>query len=946
MSSENSMLPTEIELALEVMPCQAMHLSHEPIDTPHACAFFGGVGAYHSYDYATSGAPDTPGIEQRANYKGKRRLIPEILSGCRKAPIMAVGINPNLPGFWEGKRGSLNPIFDDFHQFAHYFRYRALAKLQIPPNAYEVLREGRADDPFDGTPLMPIGAELPTEAADQTMYKAYQSLLDGLAEKMGWNEHELTVGEDLSYGNMVACPSAKWQTRPDSKYPHLPVMSDAEVQGIVSECFHERRYFLRQLFQSLPAVLLVFSGATRDAFITAMRGHFVEGEPKVGESLEALLARPVRLRYGTTEDGEELTARVIFTPHASGNPAGFAETKARVIEILAEEARAGRITLKKSNGHLGRPRGDCSFCENALYRIGACDYQSELIPLRRSKSGEPELLSVEVPTEPTAITEKKAQERLLRAFLPSPAEKRPERTSEGLLGGSTRLSTYVLAGDIATMNDAGDVIRNGRVYINGSDIVAVSGSNDKAPEGFLDAQVIHTEGTIYPGLLDLHNHLVYNVLTLWNVPKKFSNRSKWRTHPEYKSLVSMPLGALAKPRRSAMAIVRYVETKALLGGTTTHQGMRSMQKGLLQYFQGLVRNFEAPSNKRLPSASGTLMDLRIGVAGEIDKFKNALKKHHGYFYHLSEGVDDDARQFFVDLRDNGLLAPSLLGIHSLALRPADYKAMAKAGAKVVWSPLSNMLLYGSTISPMQLAASGVSFAFGCDWSPSGSKNLLEELKVARLVIDNENAPITNETLCAAVTRVAANAVGWGDALGVVGEGRLADLLVVRGKGGDVYERLVRATERDVTLVVIDGVARHGDANVMRSFGISDAELELLTVGGKEKCLYLAQEDDTLEGMRFDEATETLTSSMSRLRDLDGELQWDGFDPRGGFSVMPDFEDEDSGEEGLLASVEMPESVPLDPATVVDDASYMDRLAAIEHFPAFVVEGLKRFYANG
>jgi hypothetical protein len=36
------------------------------------------------------------------------------------------------------------------------------------------------------------------------MYVAYQGLLDDLAAEMGWPSGQLVVGEDLSYGNMVA----------------------------------------------------------------------------------------------------------------------------------------------------------------------------------------------------------------------------------------------------------------------------------------------------------------------------------------------------------------------------------------------------------------------------------------------------------------------------------------------------------------------------------------------------------------------------------------------------------------------------------------------------------------------------------------------------------------------------------------------------------------------
>jgi hypothetical protein len=82
------------------------------------------------------GPPPGQRIDQPSVYLGRAPLVAEPLSGCRKAPIMAAGINPNLPGWWPATRNSVNPLFDDYAQFAHYFRYRATAKLRVPEDTY------------------------------------------------------------------------------------------------------------------------------------------------------------------------------------------------------------------------------------------------------------------------------------------------------------------------------------------------------------------------------------------------------------------------------------------------------------------------------------------------------------------------------------------------------------------------------------------------------------------------------------------------------------------------------------------------------------------------------------------------------------------------------------------------------------------------------------------
>jgi hypothetical protein len=382
-SDPASRLPSEVELVYEVMSCNAMRTAQEPLGHPHPCGYFRRWGTYHSYDYTIEGAPAEPGVVHESRYVGRAPLVPELLSGCRKAPIMAVGINPNLPGWWPHHRASMNPLFDDYRQYAHYFRYRAVDKVQLSEADYARFGGGPDDTPFSDVELdVPAGPggdrPIRLEPAPQRMYAAYQALLDALAEAMGWADARLAVGEDLAYGNMVASPSARWTTKADPADPTLPPMTDDERDGIVSECFRTRRYFLRQLFQSLPAVLLVFSQNTANAFVRELRGRFSVGDPRPGEPLADLMGREVRLRYGDRDDGRPLDARVVFAPHVTGNPDDFAAVREQVVSQLVAEADAGTLELAPS-GHLRRPPGACVFCP--MLEIGPCDYVDELQPL-------------------------------------------------------------------------------------------------------------------------------------------------------------------------------------------------------------------------------------------------------------------------------------------------------------------------------------------------------------------------------------------------------------------------------------------------------------------------------------------------------------------------------------------------------------------------------------
>ena len=64
----------------------------------------------------------------------------------------------------------------------------------------------------------------------------------------------------------------------------------------------------------------------------------------------------------------------------------------------------------------------------------------------------------------------------------------------------------VIAWTVVTMNDADDVLPNARVFIRDGTIVAVARDGEDLPASAADAIVVTTDGLVYPGLIDLHNH--------------------------------------------------------------------------------------------------------------------------------------------------------------------------------------------------------------------------------------------------------------------------------------------------------------------------------------------------------------------------------------------------------------------------------------------------------
>ncbi len=547
-----------------------------------------------------------------------------------------------------------------------------------------------------------------------------------------------------------------------------------------------------------------------------------------------------------------------------------------------------------------------------------------------------------------------------------------------------------LAGRVVTMDDAFTVKTDAVVYIDHGAIVAVQDRAAAAPTGFDNVVPVNTGGTLFPGLIELHNHLSYNALPLWSpVPKLFQHRGQWPDHPDYRKLISGPMTVVGQYRDAQgqpallAPLVRYVESKCLLGGVTTSQGiMLNSNAGVQRYYRGIVRNAEQTDDPGLPDAQGRIADVD---AKDARSFLARLKKENSCFLlHLSEGVtpsgqaDSVARRHFLALQvapDQWAINDRFAGIHAAGLLPEDFDVLAQHGGAMIWSPLSNLLLYGATARVDAAKRAGVRIGLGSDWSPSGSKNLLGELKVAWLYSQHVLGGLFGaRDLVAMATRDAAAILKWHKALGTLEPGKRADIVVIDGKAGDPYEALIKVKETSIRLVMINGVARYGMPALMKALG---AQGQTLPVGGKTRQIFLEQEtaDPDVANVSLSAACSTLRAAFRNLpklaRELEkpkpkkalraaldtpepvvwslalDEIQATGLDlrPRLPFNGPRDF----TGPERVslraaaapLSTILQP--IALDPLTVADDANFLLEIANQPNVPAPVRTDLADLY---
>lgn len=391
-----------------------------------------------------------------------------------------------------------------------------------------------------------------------------------------------------------------------------------------------------------------------------------------------------------------------------------------------------------------------------------------------------------------------------------------------------RLSTpLVVTGHLVTFDEARPEIPDGALYVDVDGVIqAVQRRTDPPPGGFDGATAVDTEGIVYPGLIDLHNHIAYNCLPLW-LPRRttaWTSRDQWPNHPEYKPDISLPANALC--HADGKAVLKYVETKAVVGGVTAIQGSAKVAH---PYEGWMVRNVEFETFRT--GVKSVNQSVRAFTEeAQYDAARRDLAEGHAFLYHLAEGTAESLIGDFEGCRGHGVLAPKFLGIHATALHPPQYAEWRAFGGAVIWSPFSNLWLYGATTDVPAARAAGMLVCLGADWSPSGSKSLLGELKVADL--HNRNAlrgGLSDRELCEMVTCNPADALGWSDRIGRLKPRLHADFVVMRARPGqDVHRTLIESTEPDVLLVAINGYPMYGTDELMR--GANAVNPESIDVG--------------------------------------------------------------------------------------------------------------------
>ncbi|HJT35309.1 MAG TPA: amidohydrolase family protein [Pirellulales bacterium] len=392
---------------------------------------------------------------------------------------------------------------------------------------------------------------------------------------------------------------------------------------------------------------------------------------------------------------------------------------------------------------------------------------------------------------------------------------------------------WAVHGDIVTERGS----RKGTVVFDDSGILGVM-YDDTAGERTTvsaDARQVEHGGYIFPGLIDCHNHAQWNAIPSWRSDRKYRDRYEWQNDRAYEKKVKQPYYAQIERNNLSYAALKYAEIRAVVGGTTALQSSYPVDVPPL-----LVRNLDSEyqTDSKVTSILQTTPEerfrFRLGLAsGKIRRI----------FLHVAEGRRDDleSRSEFGSLTNQGWLRPGIVVIHGTALSGDEFQQMPKNGVGLVWSPRSNLVLYGETTNIADAIDQEVIVALAPDWSITGSNNALEEMKFAHAYSKARLPPqrrLSAQRLFKMVTVDAAKVAGLEERLGAIRHGNAADLVLAPKLHGDPFESLLLTFPRHIQLVFIDGVPVYGDVEQLLKFGRSNGEVDEILVEGVPKGICL------------------------------------------------------------------------------------------------------------
>jgi cytosine/adenosine deaminase-related metal-dependent hydrolase len=402
--------------------------------------------------------------------------------------------------------------------------------------------------------------------------------------------------------------------------------------------------------------------------------------------------------------------------------------------------------------------------------------------------------------------------------------------------------TVVLRGDVL---GPADVYENGEVVYDDSGLITCVGCDCATAPGYATATVVECAGSaISPGFINPHDHITFaNNPPMPHGTERYEHRHDWRKGARGHTKITTASGAPGD------AVTGH-ELRMLMSGVTAMAGagsryglVRNLDQTDVRVLEGLGTRESDSDTFPLDDSGGT---IRTNCAyGQARTTEAAVVAQPSYVPHIAEGIGLEARNELVCSSEsdaaNGkfqLLTSHTAVVHAVALRASDAQKFRDTGATVVWSPRSNVDLYGNTAPVTLLDRTGVTLALGTDWVPSGSMNMLREIQCAdSLNTRYYGKHFSDYDLWRMATYGGARATRSETVVGALKPGYSADIAIFRGRDGARKHRAaIAAGVEDVALVLRGGTAVYGDTAVLDGVGGVACETMDVCAVSKKACV--------------------------------------------------------------------------------------------------------------
>lgn len=376
------------------------------------------------------------------------------------------------------------------------------------------------------------------------------------------------------------------------------------------------------------------------------------------------------------------------------------------------------------------------------------------------------------------------------------------------------------------------VYDGGEVLVDDKGTIACVGCDCSAIPSYSGAiRVTCPEGVISPGLINAHDHITYG-----NNPPygrgdaemlsavRYEHRHEWRAAaPDYgKPKIDARGGASARVQAA-------VELRFLMSGGTSINGSGGVG--------GILRNLDdgtklegievAPVEYRTFPLGDAVFGMLDAGCGYPNIDTTAEAQSYGFYVpHVAEGTSVASRNEVLCLSraTTDLMFSRAAWVHGIGLTAGDIRDFSRRQTKLIWSPRSNMALYGDTARVPLFHKAGVIIALGTDWVVTGSMNLERELSCVHELNDRYFARyFSDDHIWRMVTTNAAFATGFHHALGLLKTGHAADIAIFDGRFHRTYAAVTRAGLADVWLVLRAGQPLYGNASLMTDLGKGSCE---------------------------------------------------------------------------------------------------------------------------